>query len=300
MKTSAKVGARACVFVLGASVLLGVVKDAHALGISIGDWVSPSPGHPILAWHVVQTENHKIYRDGHVVNRDAKLNVSSTLLRYTYPIRVSDRVVANPQFGAIAASISANRASGLNDTQGLSDPFFTIPFFFTLDVEQREYFVVAPFVFFPVGHYDHDKSINTGENRWHTALQLGYQRKLAGNFNIELMGEANFFTDNDQSGPDNGSLSQDPMYQVNAAVSWMFGPRRNNLLGGGVSYRWGGENHIDGQTLDDRASSTAVFIEASTFFTPQDQVLIGVSKDVKVENGFKTDAEIKFRYIHVF
>ncbi|WP_110948842.1 transporter [Pseudomonas bohemica] len=276
------------------------LMPAHALGISLGDWVSPSPGHPIFAWHVVQTNNHKTYQDNKVVNDKARMNITSTLVRYTYPVRVADGVVANPQFGVIAASIDSNRPSGLNDTAGLSDPFFTVPFFFTLDAEHREYFVAAPFVFFPVGRYDHDQSMNTGENRWHTALQLGYQRQLVGNYNIELMGEANFFTNNDKSGPDNGSLSQDPMYQVNAAVSYMFGQRLNNLVGGGVSHRWGGESHIDGQALDDRASSTAVFMEVSSFFTAQDQVLLGISRDIVVENGFKTDAELKFRYIHVF
>ncbi|EPA99411.1 hypothetical protein PG5_02180 [Pseudomonas sp. G5(2012)] len=274
--------------------------NAHALGISLGDWVSPSPGHPIFAWHVVQTNNHKIYKNNKIVNGEARNSVSSTLVRYTYPVRIAENVVANPQFGLIAADIESNRPSGLNDSAGLSDPFFTVPFFFTLDAEHREYFVAAPFVFFPVGSYDHNKTVNTGENRWHTAVQLGYQRQLLGSFNIELMGEANFFTDNHKSGPDNGSLSQEPMYQVNAAVSYMFGEHLSNLVGGGLSHRWGGENHIDGQALGDRASSTAIFAEVSTFFTAKDQVLLGVSRDVVVENGFKTDTELKFRYIHVF
>jgi hypothetical protein len=286
-------------WVLAAAGSLPAV-DASALGISLGDWVSPVPGHDVLAWHAGYTHSQGTYSGGNPLNSRAGLRASSTLLRYTHPVRVGESVVANPQFGAIAVDIHANSAAGVNDAKGLADPFFTVPFFFTINAQNREYLVIAPFIFFPTGKYDHNDSVNPGANRWLMALQLGYQRKLVGNFNVELMGEANYFTHNDDVGPLRQMLKQDPVFQVNAAISYQIPSDRYSLVGAGLSQRWGGKNTIDGVSANDRQSTTAVFVEASTFFTKQDQILVGISHDFNVRNGFRADQEIKARYIHVF
>lgn len=202
--------------------------------------------------------------------------------------------MASVQLGVATADLNGNRASGIDDqAKGITDPFVAMHLYFTLDADKLEYFVVAPFLFLPLGDYDPNKNINTGESRWHSALQVIYQRRLVGRFNLEVLGEANFYSKNNRLGPNHAELKQDPAYLTHVALSYDLGDSRHTRIGAGVQHRWGGETTIDSQSMNDRTAYTAGFVQVLTFLGPVDQVMFGYSHDFKVENGVQSRSGVQ-------
>jgi hypothetical protein len=281
-------------------VMAATSLQVHALGADIGDWVPPTPGHNLFAWYGVRAENSGIYQNGKVVNKEAQLDANVSLVRFTNPVHVGDSWIGNPQFALQVAELSPKHMNGLKDASGMGDPFVSFPIFFPLDQANREYFVFAPFLYLPLGEYDHKDYLNIGENRWKGVFQFGYQRGLSEHFNLELMGEATLYGKNDEYGPSKQTLRQKPLYEARAAISYQFNNTGNTLIGGGLLRDIGGENELDSVDQRDRLDSTAFYVQASTFVTPADQILMGFSRDIDTENGFKMGRQFKLRYLHVF
>ncbi|HBP6729756.1 TPA: transporter [Pseudomonas aeruginosa] len=272
----------------------------HALGADLGDWVAPTPGHNLFAWYGIKTENSGLYQKGKVVDNRAQLDANVSLVRFTNPVHVGESWIGNPQFALQIAELSPKHMNGQEDASGIGDPFVSFPIFFPLDRSKREYFVFAPFLYLPLGEYDHNDPLNIGENRWKGVFQFGYQRGLSDHFNVELLAEATVYGENDEYGPAKQTLKQKPLYEGRAALSYQFNNPGNSLIGGGLQKNIGGENELDGVDQRDRIDSTAFYVQASTFITPSDQILFGFSRDIDTENGFKMDKQFKLRYLHVF
>ncbi|MFJ4156295.1 transporter [Pseudomonas sp. NPDC089752] len=272
---------------------------AHAIGADIGDWVAPMPGHDLLALYGVHTKNSKIYEDGHVTDKQAQLDVDFGLLRYTHPMYWGSWI-ANPQIAIPYVNYEPKGVNTLNKASGVGDVFIVLPFWPLADRASRHYFSVSPFLYIPTGEYKSDKALNPGENRWKAALQLGYQKGLGENFNVELIADATVFGSNQDYGPNRLKLTQKPLYDIRAAITYQFNDNRNTLMGFGVQQVFGGENKLDGVEADDRQKTTSVYAQASAFVTPKDQLLFSTTKDIETESGFKLDYQFKIRYLHVF
>jgi hypothetical protein len=288
-------------FVFFAPLMLTLLapRSALALGTNIGDAVAPEPGHDLLAVYQLNTKNSKIYSNGSVASKDAKLDANTTIVRYAHPIQLGD-MIANPQFAVFHNNLSPENVSGLRHTSGMADPLVGFPVFLHVDREHGEYLVIAPFLFLPIGEYDHNDALNTGENRWKATLQLLYQRSLGNNFNLELLGEGTAYMRNDEYGPNKMTLRQRPWYETKAAVTYQFSDPGHTLAGVGVYRDFGGQTKLDDQWQDDRIATTGFYIEASTFYSQSDQLLLGLYRDVDVENGFKVSQQFRLRYLHVF
>lgn len=112
----------------------------------------------------------------------------------------------------------------------------------------------------PTGHYDADRLINVGANRWAAKAELGYIQPLAPTWLLELDASAWVFGDNDDFV--GFTREQDPIYSVQLHVIKRFAPGfwgSLNLNG----YR-GGRSTVNGRELDDlqrdsKAGVTLVF-----------------------------------------
>ena len=288
------------VSLLFAAALLGLPGRALALGADLGDWVPPTPGHNLFAWYSVHSESQGLYQEGSEISGRPGLDVNFNLLRVTNPVHVGEKWIGNPQIGVSYIGLDSNNAAGLGEGSGFGDPFVSFPVFFPMRSGLREYFVVAPFLYLPIGEYDHEDALNAGENRWKGVVQLGYQRALVGGLNLELLGEVTLFGDNDEYGSNKATLSQDPLYEGRAALSYQIESPIYSVFGGGVQQTWGGENEINGHELGDDVRTTTLYLQASTFVTRSDQILFSFSRDLERENGFELDREFKIRYLHIF
>lgn len=95
----------------------------------------------------------------------------------------------------------------------------------------------------PWGGYDPQELINVGSNRYTLRPQVGVLHQN-GPWSYELTGSVFLFSDNEDF-VDSATLSQDPVYALQAHVTRNF--EGNFWLGAGMAYAAGGKVHIDGQ-----------------------------------------------------
>ncbi|MCL7972862.1 MAG: transporter [marine benthic group bacterium] len=103
----------------------------------------------------------------------------------------------------------------------------------------------------PLGQYDESKIINLGTNRWTFVPRVGVSQRL-GRWNLEGVTAAWFFTDN----PNNQgrTIEQDPLFAVQASVSYLFdGGAWVSANGGWGS---GGRATVDGVPGNERQQNT--------------------------------------------
>ncbi|MFJ4376219.1 transporter [Pseudomonas japonica] len=290
---------KSCILVAIPLLVVLAPRQGLALGTNIGDAVAPEPGHDLLAVYLLNTRNARFYNSGNVVSERAKLDATTTILRYAHPIQLGN-IIANPQFAVFHNNLSPDHVDGLRHTSGVADPLIGFPLFVHIDRAAGEYLAIAPFLFLPIGEYDHKDLLNAGENRWKATLQLVYQRPLGKDFYLELVGEGTAYWRNDDYGPNRMTLRQRPWYETKAALTYQFSDPGHTLAGVGVYRDFGGQTRLDDRWQDDRVATTGFYVEASTFYSKSDQLLLGFYRDVDVENGFRVNQQFRLRYLHIF
>lgn len=196
--------------------------------------------------------------------------------------------------------MSRDNVAGLDHISGMGDPFIGIPFWLHVDRERREYLTVGAWLYLPLGEYDHEDFLNPGENRWKVVLQLGYQRGLRQHFDLDVLLEADFYGKNDEYGPDKLTRRQHPWYEAKGRATYLFNNRAGSQLGVGLYVDQGGETEIEGQLEGDQVKLRSFYVQGCTMLSPVDQVMVGLFRDLDVENGFKMSQQLRLRYLHVF
>lgn len=272
---------------------------ANALGSDIGDFVAPYPGHDLVAIYYLNSQNSDMYKNSEVINNRAKLEANATIFRYAHPTLIGDMIV-NPSLILTHVDLSPDHVDGLRDTSGMADPFIGMPFWLYVDRAKREYFTIGPWLYLPIGEYDHKDFLNPGENRWKAIVQFGYNRGLSDNLDLDLLAEANFYGKNDEFGPSKMTKRQRPWYEAKGGVNYLFNDPGNSQVGIGAYFDFGGETELDGQRQGDEVKTRGVYVQGSTMLTGSDQLMFGFFRDLDVENGFKMSQQFRLRYLHVF
>jgi hypothetical protein len=94
----------------------------------------------------------------------------------------------------------------------------------------------------PIGHYEEDKVVNLGANRWGVKPEIGVSNRF-GQWYTELYTGIWFFSDNGEY-LETKTLSQDPVWGTQAHLSYVFRP--GMWLAGNAVYVNGGETSVDG------------------------------------------------------
>ena len=121
--------------------------------------------------------------------------------------------------------------------------------------EHKEGFVAGASVQLsaPMGHYDEDKVVNIGANRWSFKPELGASTAF-GKFSAELAGGVTFFTANDDFLGQ--KREQDPIYSAQGHVVYQL--RAGIWLAATGVYYTGGRTTLDGVRGDDLQENTRV------------------------------------------
>ncbi|HDS1697830.1 MULTISPECIES: hypothetical protein [unclassified Pseudomonas] len=64
-------------------------SKALALGADIGDFAAPMPGYDLTALYMINSKNSDMYKNNQIIDNHAKLDVTTTILRYAHPIEVA-------------------------------------------------------------------------------------------------------------------------------------------------------------------------------------------------------------------
>jgi hypothetical protein len=131
----------------------------------------------------------------------------------------------------------------------------------------------------PLGHYDSDKLVNLGTNRWTFKPELGISKAWWGRLTTEFAGSVALYTDNDDFFGGK-RREQDPLYSLQAHLIYSLHPGIWVSLDG--TWYAGGETTVDGQTLDDHQENTRL---GATFSFPVSRY---VSLKVYAATGVET------------
>ena len=191
--------------------------------------------------------------------------------------------------GAIAA---------LGEASGCVDPILGLTVWAINAPAQKNYFGISPYVVVPIGHYDKNKSLNMGENRWKVGVNGGYIMPLADKFLIDLVGDIVWHDKNTEYRATNSTLDQKPIF--NAQIHLRYQIDSTSRLSASYLHDWGGENSINGVAQNDRKNQGRIRIGGAKFLDANHQLQVEVGRDTKVANGFKEDNRLILRYVTIW
>src|SRR6266481_2821102 len=138
----------------------------------------------------------------------------------------------------------------------------------------------------PFSQYDTSKAVNIGTNRWSFKPGLGISKAI-GKFKLELSTGVTFFTNNNDFFGGN-TLEQEPIYSVQAHVSYDFG--RGVWAGVDGTYYLGARTTINGTSENNMQENSRV---GATFALP-----VNKHHSIKfyVSTGLSTRTGSNFHY----
>ncbi|URD45380.1 transporter (plasmid) [Pseudomonas sp. BYT-5] len=267
---------------------------AHAIDIDAGDYTAAPAGTNVGLLYMQHAESKKLYIDGHQAPVDGRLRTDIGILRAIHFMDFNGYII-DPQillpFGELRANGSFEKTLGSN--AGVGDPILAATLWTLNDPIKRRYFGVTPFIYVPVGTYDHNEALNLGENRWRYALQAGYIHGLGEKFTVDLAADVTLYGDNDEYGSSKQKMEQDPTYQVQAFGRYHVTPSVDFRVG--VAHSWIGAIDVDGSTVTDRAKETKFTAGVGYQVNPKLSFLALYGRDLDVTDGFKEQNRFNFR-----
>ncbi|MFZ6049574.1 transporter [Pseudomonas sp. CR3202] len=269
-----------------------------AAEVAPGDYEQYPVGATIGALYYQHATTDSMRYHGRKASSDFNLTSDIGILRLLHVYQLSESVTIDPQFLLPFGTVSGSgNASALGDASGVGDLILTAPVKILLN-SARDTLSANAYLYVPSGDYDKDDPLNLGENRWKVDFQAAYIKHFLDKWAIDLVGDAIWYGDNDDYGPNSAVLEQKTSYGAQAMLRYM--PDPTTTFAVGVGHLWGGETRVDGVDNDDASRTTNFRLTATKFFTAQDQLQIQLGRDLSVENGPREDFRLNLRYARVF
>jgi hypothetical protein len=291
---------RAILLVALLQLLATFTPLAHALDNDADDYSAGAlpAGTNLALLYYQHVERNKVFGNGERVgNGDLTSDVG--IFRLVRFVKVGP-FIADPQillpFGRLKAS---NELSALGDTSGVGDPIITATFWLLNKPEEGKFFGITPAVYVPIGTYDRNKALNLGEHRWRYLLQAGYVTPLfTKDLSLQLVGDVTLFGRNNDFGPASQSLSQRPLYQLQAWLKYTINPSFDVRFG--VSHFTGGRTEVDGVSNENRIRTTNFKIGGAWNFAPGWNLAVHYGRDLSVHNGLEESNRLNVRLLKAF
>jgi len=275
-------------------------QSACALDLDADDYGAGAipAGTSLALLYYQHVERDKVYSDGaQVAGGDLKSDVG--ILRLVHFVDIFG-FRADPQillpFGSLHAS---NDLSALGSTSGVGDPIVTATVWLVNNPTEGQFFGITPAIYIPIGSYDKSKPLNLGENRWKYLLQAGYTTQLlTPALSLEVGADVTAFGHNNDAGSGSQTLSEKPLYQLQAWLKYNLTPTFDLRVG--TSHSAGGRSSLDGVANDDRTSSTNAKFGIGWSFSPGWNFAALYGQDLSVRNGPKESERINLRLLKAF
>ena len=197
----------------------------------------------------------------------------------------------------IKASPGALSDSLGKDAHGFGDLRLSGTLWLREDTQAREYIGITATVILPTGDYDADRLLNIGNNRTALVLGGGWIKPLTAHVILEIIPEAAFYGDNKEYAGQN-RLRQAPTYALGGTLRYHFSSQAQIFSGAQVNR--GGATSINGVDQDDAVENTRFSLGASYLTQSRQQWALRYSRDLHIQNGFKTTNELTLRYLVFF
>lgn len=275
------------------------LRPALAVDIGPTDYVPAPAGTDALLLYYRHADSGSAHLTTTGKASDSSLTADSGILRYIHYADLGGITIA-PQILIPAAALHEAKLGGadLNQPGGLGDVILANVFWLVNNPAQKRYFGVTPYVWLPVGRYDHGDALNIGENRWKANVQAGFDQGFGDKWAIGLTADATWYGDNTEAGTGGQTLKQDTSYQTQV---WLrYDISSESSVAAGLSQTLGGKQTLDAAANGFKTEVTQARLSYSQFLTPSFQVQGILSTDLRVRGGFEEDYGAQVRLLKVF
>jgi hypothetical protein len=282
--------------VFGLCIFSSLNVNAGVITSDPGDYVPFPDGTSLALLYYKHAERNDVYLKGRKQNSPQfGLDSDIAALRAVHYIQLGELLIA-PNVILPFGRLKQNGASD-DSTSGVADPLLGGALWLVNDPQSRRYLSIGAWVAPPLGNYDaKDGPLNLGENRWKGILHTSYSQPLIGNLVGEVTAEWDVFGKNDDFA--GMTRRQSDIYELQTHLRYDFSP--GNFAA--VSYydTRGGENELDGVSLDDELNTKRYVISLAHMVTPSVQLLGQIGQDIDVENGPKEKYRAGLRLMKIF
>ena len=267
------------------------IQASHAIDLQPGDVVAPPPGIHIFQSSYQYAEKNDFYVKGNKKTGVPSLSSSTYFLRYGHAFQLQEK----PAFFYTQTNFGALNPEGVSSDSGFGDTSFVLAVWPYANRVTQTYLGVAAYLTVPTGRYDTDQAYNLGENRYKTALQVGYQQPLIQNVSFMTALDAIFYGDNKNANTPRShqKLEQEMLYTAQFGLTYDFDSRYT--LAGTYFYSYGGETSFDGISQDNVINLQRYQLSGVMKF-PSSFVTVQYGGDIKTENGYYEDQRLILRY----
>ena len=288
-------------FIAIAAWVLSSAASAAVNDIYPTDFIALSNGSLNITVYAGHQKSSGPYTNG--VRSTGEINIYHLVLRASriFSVGQNDQYAWAPVLVLGSADVNGNAA--LNNpifgggASGMGDLRLGNAFWFHIDRPNRTYGLIGLFAILPTGDYDRSRILNVGENRMRYVLTAGWMQPIGGKWLMEVSPEIAVYGDNDQYLGDK-VRSQENSYALTTYLRY----RQTDALQfyGGAQINRGGVSQVSGANPGGGPDNTRLYLGTLLFTSPKSQWQLRFSKDVKIENGFRSDGELSLRYLMSF
>ena len=275
---------------------------AWAVDLQPNDIVAPLPGknHAMISY--VNTENTTFYRNGSATSGSPVLSAQTAILRLV----TSYSVKGLPAVSFIQMPYGSIKPAGslamYPTATGTGDLTIASAFWPYSDRVNRRYFGVAGYLTLPTGSYNSQQPFNTGENRYRSDIQMGYQQPIVGNLDGMVAVDTMWFGGNSQCAAacgvaSNTSLNQKPLTSTQLGPIYKF--NQTYTVGASYFYVAGGATTI-GNTYQNNVVNTQRYLLSALAYYPFGRISLQYGRDMEIKNGFVETRRFILRYTTEF
>ena len=284
-----------------------LANTAYAIDLQPGEIAAPRAGIKLVQYSYQYSQRGDFYRSGDKFYRDSEMKTSSYTLRLGSAFELANMPaiwyvqsdVRNMQVDLVTPNVSLAKAAGMdvNGDVGGSDTSLLLAVWPYADRVAKKYLGVAAYLIVPTGAYSNDRLFNVGENRYKTALQVGYQTQLTDPLSAMVAFDAVFFGDNDRYTVSNFSLKQDHLYTLQTGLKYNLNQRYSVALA--YFHSFGGETEINRNDMNDRLSIHRYQLTAQGDYD-FGRITLHYGSDLKTASGMIEDHRLIMRYTSFF
>jgi hypothetical protein len=252
------------------------------------------------------TENTTNYRNGTAVSSapyaNPVINNPNMSLRATRSYTLGDLpdlTFAQLPYGTIQP---AGSLANYPTSTGIGDFTLATAIWPYANRDTRTYLGIAGYLIAPTGSYTSTQPFNTGENRYKTALQMGFQKPIAGNLDGMVAVDTMWYGGNSQCAAACGSITKVPLTQKPLTTTQL-GPiykiDRTFTVAASYFYVTGGATTIN-NTYQNNVINTQRFLLSGLAYTDIGRFSLQYGRDMGIQNGFIQTRLFAIRYTKSF
>lgn len=273
------------------------LPSAHALDLEPGSYTALQPGRSALGAYLQHIERNARYVNGDKVSGSAPLDTDVVQIRFARYSGLGGHTVAPGFIAACGRTRAGGGVSALGTASGCADPIVGAVFWALNRPDERTYLAASPYLSVPIGHYDKDRALNQGENRWKAGINAGLIYPLSAKVLLDLIGDVLWHGPN-RAYLGGNRLDQEPIFNAQAHLRYQVD--RETRFSVSYLHDWGGETRVNGASQNNPRNQGRFRIGGAKFVTPADQLQMEAGADTRVENGYKESLRVILRYVRLW